>query len=677
MRLSNFVRGTALALVLGIGTAGFAQEKPATAPADKAQMGDFGVDTAGMDRSVTPGDSFYDYVNATWARNTKIPADKSNYGLFTQLDDLSRTRTQDILNQARTDAGSKIGIAYATYLDTPAIQAAGLTPIQPWLDRIKSLPDKTGYPALIAQAARNGVDVPFDLSVSQDAKQPTQYAVALSQAGLGMPDRDYYLKPDFASQKVAYQAHLAAMLTLAGEANAVPRAKAIVDFETAIAQASWTRVDSRDATKTYNKMTVASLAGTTPGFDFSTFLANTGRPVASVIVAQPSAVAAIARLIADTPLAVLKDQLLVRSLDGFADVLPTAFDQEHFAFYGKILSGTPEQQMRWKRAVDFTTGALPDDISKIYIVKYFPPATKAAADRLVSNIIAAMNLRIDRLTWMSPETKLKAHAKLAAFVPKIGYPTQWHDYARLAITRGDALGNAMRANQWQFDDQTAELGQPIRRWEWGMTPMTVNAYANFSMVEIVFPASILQPPFFDPHADPAVNYGAIGAVIGHEMSHHFDDQGAKYDAQGRLTDWWTPQDVRNFSALEARLSAQYDAYEPMPGLHVNGKLTLGENSADLAGLSAAYDAYRLSLNGRPAPVIDGFTGDQRFYMGWAQVWRRNVRPEEKKRRLLTDPHSPSEQRADIVRNMDAWYAAFNPAPTTKLYLPPAERVKIW
>ena len=681
MKLAKLVRGSALAVVLcagsgglaGQGVAGDVSAPPASAPTDKPQFGKLGLDIAGMDKSVAPGDNFYDYMNGAWARTTQIPADKSNYAMFTLLADLSRERTQKILDQEKADPRSKIGAAYATYLDTPTIEAKGLAPIKPWLDRIKALPDKAGYPALIAQAARNGVRVPFGLGVNQDAKEPTTYAVDLAQSGLGMPDRDYYLKPDFAVQKAAYQTHLATMLTLAGEANAAGRAKAIVDFETTIANVSWNRVDSRDDTKTYNKFTVAALERSAPGFDFTTFLKTSGRPVATVIVAQPSAVAGIARLIADVPMAVLQDQLLVRSLDAFAAVLPTAFDKEHFAFYGKTLSGTPKQEARWKRGVDFTTDALADDVSKIYVVKYFPPATKAAADKLVANIIAAMNARIDRLTWMSPATKVKAHAKLAAFTPEIGYPSKWHDYSALTITRGDALGNAMRANQWQFDDQTSRLGQPIRRWEWEMTPMEVNAYAEPTLVEIVFPASILQPPFFDKQANDAINYGAIGAVIGH----HFDDQGAKYDAQGRLTDWWTPEDVRAFNALEAKLAAQYDAYEPIAGMHVNGKLTLGENSADLAGLATAYDAYQMSLGGRPAPVIDGLSGDQRFYLGWAQVWRQNIRPEAKKERLVTDPHSPAEDRANIVRNMDAWYAAFRPAPTTRLYLPPAQRVRVW
>ena len=467
------------------------------------------------------------------------------------------------------------------------------------------------------------------------------------------------------------------MLSLAGEPNAEARAKAIVDFETQIAQVSWTRIDSRDATKTYNKMTTAELDRQAPGFDFATWLKDSGTPVDSVIVAQPSAIAGIAKLVAAAPMQVLQDQLLVRSLDSFADVLPSAFDKENFAFYGTVLSGTPEQEPRWKRGVEFTTDALTDDVSKLYVAKYFPPETKAAALDLVHNLIAAMDARIDKLTWMSPATKVKAHAKLAAFTPRIGYPDQWHDYSALKIVAGDAFGNELRANQWQSDWDAQKLGKPIMRWEWGMTPMEVNAYSNFGQVEIVFPAAILQPPFFDPKADPAVNYGGIGAVIGHEMSHQFDDQGSKYDATGKLTDWWTPEDVANFKKLTAKIVAQYDAYEPLPGMHEKGALTQGENIADLAGLTTAYDAYHKSLGGKTAPVIDGFTGDQRFYLGWAQVWRRNYREANLRQRLLTDPHSQSIQRTWIVRYMDPWYPAYGVKPGDKLYLAPDQRVKIW
>jgi putative endopeptidase len=668
----------ALLAATALGGIAVAQQTVAAAPAGTPTFGTFGMDTAGMDKNVAPGDNFYLYSNGNWAKNTAIPADKSNYGSFNLLSDLSDERTKGILEGVAGDPNSKIGVAYSTYLDRPGIDAKGMAPIQPWLGKIKAV-TKATYATLLAESSSAGIGGPFAAYVGQDDKNPEVYALGLSQSGLGLPDRDYYLSTDakLAETKAAYQAHIAKVLTMAGEANADARAKAIVDFETAIAQASWTRVDSRDADKTYNKMSVADLQKAAPGFDFATYFKDQGAPVDSVIVAQPTAITGIAKLVADAPIGVLQDQLLVRSLDNFADVLPAQFDDEQFAFYGKTLSGTPEQQARWKRAVQFTTGSLDDEVSKIYVQKYFPPATKAAADTLVKNVIAAMGERIDKLTWMAPETKKKAHEKLAAFTPKIGYPSKWKDYASLTITKGDAFGNNWRANEWQHTYNFGHLGKPLQRWEWGMTPMTVNAYANFGMVEIVFPAAILQPPFFDPNADAAINYGGIGAVIGHELSHHFDDQGAKYDKTGKLTQWWTDADVAAFGKLEAALAAQYDAYEPLPGMHVNGKLTLGENSADLAGLSVAYDAYKKTLGGKAAPVLDGYTGDQRFYLGWAQVWRRSYREQNLRQRLLTDPHSPSEQRANIVRNMDPWYAAFKPTEGQKLYLAPAQRVRIW
>ncbi|CAN5250448.1 M13 family metallopeptidase [soil metagenome] len=632
-----------------------------------------------MDRTAAPGDNFYQYGNGTWAKTTPIPSDKSNYGSFNLLSDLSEARTRGILEDAAKDPSSKIGTAYATFLDRPAIDAKGLAPIQPWLARVKALNTKSGYPALLAEAAVAGIDGPFGTGVGQDDKNPEVYALGLQQSGLGLPDRDYYLSKDakLAEAKAAYQAHIAKVLTLAGEPNAEARAKAPVDYETKIASVSWTRTESRDADKTYNKLSVAALRKAAPGFDFAAYFAGIGAPVDSVIVAQPSAIAGIARLIASSSLTVLRDQLLVRSLDTYADVLPKPFDDEQFAFFGKILSGTPEQEARWKRSVQFVTGGIDDEVSKLYVARYFPPETKAAADSLVHNIIAAMDARIDKLDWMSPATKVRAHAKLAAFTPKIGYPSQWKDYTGLEITRGDAFGNAWRANAFAHAYNVAHLGKPLQRWEWGMTPMTVNAYANPPMVEIVFPAAILQPPFFDPAADPAVNYGGIGAVIGHELSHHFDDQGAKYNEHGQLASWWTPADVAAFKQRTEALAAEYDAYEPLPGMHVNGHLTLGENTADLAGLTIAHDAYRASLGGKEAPAIDGFTADQRFYLGWAQVWRRSYREANLRQRLLTDPHSPSEQRAAVVRNLDPWYAAFTPKPGEKLYLAPEQRVRIW
>ena len=654
-------------------------EVPAPAPAPKPTYGTFGFDTAGMDASVLPGDNFYKYANGTWASTTAIPADKSNYGMFTVLDDLSKTRTRTIIEESTKDPSSKIGNAYNAFLDTAAIDAKGLAPFKPWLDQIHGLSSRAGLASLYAKADRMGIGTPFAFYIGQDDKNPDRYVTGLGQAGIGMADRDYYLSTDakIAEVRAKYLTHLTNVLTLAGEANPAARAKAILDFETSIAKVHWTQIESRDATKTYNLMSFAKLAASSPGYDLATMLRGLGITAPEVNVAQPSAITGIARLVGKAPLGVLKDQLLVRSLDGYAAYLPSQFDKESFAFYGTALSGTPEQEARWKRGVSFTVGALSDDISKIYVERYYPPETKAAADQLVKNVVQAMGRRIDGLAWMKPETKVRARAKLANFVTKIGYPSQWHDYSTLDIRAGDALGNAIRAAEWGHVDSTSKLGGPIRRWEWGMTPMTINAYANFGMREIVFPAAILQPPFFDPNADPAINYGGIGAVIGHEISHHFDDQGAKYDEYGRLADWWTPDDVKAFEATGKALIAQYDGYEIFPGARVKGAFTLGENIGDLAGLTAAYDAYKHSLGGADAPILDGTTGDQRFYLGWAQVWRRNYREANLRQRLITDPHSPSEQRGSVVRNLDPWYSAFDVKPGQTLYLTPEQRVRMW
>jgi putative endopeptidase len=653
---------------------------PEPVPAPKPELGTFGVDTAGMDSAVLPGNNFYQYANGTWAKNTPIPSDKSNYGMFTKLDDLSKERTRLIIDEVAKDPGNKIGVAYNSYLDTAGIEAKGLAPIQPWLDEIKGLNARSGYAALAAKAGRYGIGIPFGLFVGQDDKQPDRYVTAMFQGGIGMPDRDYYLSKDakIAAVRTAYLQHLTNVMNLAGEPNAAARAKALLAFETEIAKVHWTQVDSRDATKTYNLMPLSKLSADAKGFDWSTFLRDSGLTAATEVnVAQPSAINGIAKLVAKAPLGVLKDQLLVRSLDQYGAVLPSAFDKEAFSFYGTTLSGTPEQEVRWKRGVTFVTGALADDVSKIYVERYFPPETKAAADKLVKNVVEAMGRRIDGLTWMAPETKTRARAKLANFTTKIGYPDRWQDYSALTIEPGDALGNAMRAAEWQHNDNVKKLGEPIRRWEWGMTPMTINAYANFGMQEIVFPAAILQPPFFDPNADPAINYGGIGAVIGHEISHHFDDQGAKYDEHGRLNEWWTEADKKAFEAAGKALISQYDAYEIFPGANVKGAFTLGENIGDLAGLTIAYDAYRHSLASAEAPVLDGTTGDQRFYLGWAQVWRRNYREANLRQRLITDPHSPSEQRTWVVRNLDPWYPAFQVQPGQKLYLAPEQRVRMW
>lgn len=670
---------SALALAATAASADQAATPAAASAPTKATIGSFGFDATGMDKSVKPGDDFYDYANGTWAKRTPIPADRSNYGAFSALDDLSRERTRGILEKAQQDPSSKIGSAYASYMDAATVEKKGMAPIQPWLNEIKAVKDQKAYVALAAKAARSGVGGPFAFFVNQDDKDPETYILSMRQDGLGLPDRDYYLEKDvkMAAIRTAYVAHLEKVLALGGEGDAKARAAALMAFETEVAKVHWSQIDSRDADKTYNKMTLAQLQQAAPGFDFTSyFAANKLRP-ATLLVAQPSAITGEAALIAKAPIGVLKDAMIARSIHSFAEFLPDSVANQDFAFYDTTLSGTPQREDRWKRAVTFLKGSLGEEVGKVYVAQYFPPETKAAMDELVRNILTAMGHRIDGLTWMSDTAKARAHKKLAAFTPKIGYPDKWRDYAGLTVQRGDLFGNAMRSNQFEFDYNINHLGKPVDRGEWFMTPMEINAYANFGMVEIVFPAAILQPPFFDPKADPAVNYGGIGAVIGHELSHHFDDQGAKYDETGKLNQWWTDQDVANFKGLTDKLVKQYDAYEPFPGAHVKGAFTLGENIGDLGGLSVALDAYHASLGGKKAPVIDGLSGDERFFLGWAQVWRRNYREANLRQRLVTDPHAPSQYRTDIVRNFDAWYDAFKPAPGGKIYLTPEQRVKIW
>ncbi len=656
-----------------------AEPAPPPAPARPApQLGTFGFDTAGMDSSVAPGDDFYAFANGTWARNTAIPADKSNYGMFTALGDLSLTRTRAILDEVRANPASKVGRAYASFLDEAGVEARGLAPIQPWLTEVRALRNRADYAALAAKADRAGISTLFGSYVGQDDRNPDTYILTMVQGGIGMPDRDYYLEaaPRFVANRAAYLTYLESMLSLAGESNAPARAAAIMAFETRLARAHWNRIDSSDATKTYNKLTVAQLQRSAPSFNFTTFLTGIGVNQTDLLVSQPTAVAGIAREFSRAPVGVLRDQLIVRSMASYADELPRAVGDANFAFYGTALSGTPAREDRWKRAVRFTENLLADDLSQIYVARHYPAETKAAMDVLVANVLSAMGDRIDNLSWMQPQTKVRARAKLRNFTVKIGYPDRWRSYDGLEVRADDLFGNAWRSNQFEHEDAIAKLGNPIRRWEWGMTPMTVNAYANFSMNEIVFPAAILQAPFFDPNADPAINYGGIGAVIGHEISHHFDDQGAKYDENGRLADWWTPADVAAFTAAGARLIEQYNEYEVL-GERINGEFTLGENIGDLAGLAVAYDAYKKSLNGAEAPVIDGMTGDQRFFLGWAQVWRRNYRDANLLQRLTTDPHSPSVQRAWVMRNLDQWYSAYGVEAGQRLYLAPEARVRVW
>jgi putative endopeptidase len=648
--------------------------------ADTPQIGHFGFDEAGMDRSTAPGNDFYEFANGTWAKTTPIPADRSNYGAFTALEELSIARMHTILDEKAKDPASKIGALYASFLDENAAEAKGFDPIKPDIAAIKAISSQSDYARALGLSLRNGISGPVTAGVGLDDKDPDRPTIGIVQGGLGLPDRDYYLKTDAnsAGARKAYVDYLAQLLTLTGEPDAQARAQAIMDFETRLAQVQWTRVDSRDSDKTYNVWTRADFEKNAPGFDWTAYLGAAGLNNDNhYIVAQPSAITASVKLIADAPMPVLRDYLLVHMIDNAAPWLSRKFVDANFAFHGTTLSGTPQIQARWKRGVDLVKNAMGEDLGQVYVQRYFPPETKAAADQLVKNIIAAMDRRLQTLAWMDPKTREAARAKLASFRPKIGYPDKWRDYSGLQIARDDLYGNVKRSNEYDWQYGLSKLGKPADRGEWGMTPMEINAYANPVWNEIVFPAAILQPPFFDPHADAAVNYGGIGAVIGHELSHHFDDQGRKYDLHGRLTDWWTPQDVQRFTAMTAKLVAQYDAYEIFPGAHVQGALTLGENMADLAGLTVAYDAYHASLGGKAAPVIDGFTGDQRFYLGWAQVWRRNYREPNLRQRLLVDPHSPSIQRVWIVRNLQPWYDAYKVSPGAKMYLAPDQRVLVW
>ncbi len=663
---------------------------PATPMASrKAEIGTWGFDAKGMNTKVTPGASFYEYANGTWLATTPIPADKSNYGMFTLLADKSDERTKQIILGASGAPGTesrKIADYYKSFMDEAAIETAGIKPIQGELDKVAAIKDAKGLVEAFADSARHFRKNPFSTLVGQDDREPEVYIANIGQGGLGLPDRDMYdaKAKQFAPLRDGYKKHIATMLGLMGTPDADKRGAAVYALEEKLAAVHWTRVQNRNPQKTYNKMTVAELQKKAPGVDWKLWLGAAGLAgQAHVNVNQPGPIAATAKLVASQPLAVWKDYLSLRVVDDLAPYLSAKFVDAHFEMHSKIVSGIPQNKERWKRGVDDVTSAMGEAVGKIYVDKHFTGQTKARADQLVKHLLVAMGQRIDALPWMSAATKAKAKAKLATYNPKIGYPKQWRDYAALEVVAGDPSGNAMRAAAFEYDRHLAKLGKPVDRDEWGMTPMMVNAYYNPSLNEIVFPAAILQPPFFDPNADDAVNYGAIGGVIGHEISHGFDDQGSQYDATGALKNWWTKEDSAKFKTETAKLVAQYNAYCPVAGSAgkkpqcVKGELTLGENIADLAGLTVAHSAYKLSLDGKEAPVIDGMTGDQRFFLGWAQVWRRLYRDQEFANRLVTDSHSPSEFRASVVRNLDVWYDAFKPAPTDKLYLAPEKRVKLW
>ena len=657
------------------------------ADGSKPDIGSFGFDVAGMDRTTRAGDDFVTHTSGTYLKTLEIPADKTSFGMFTKLRDLSQERTRTIIEKAAASGGApgseaqKVGDFYASFMDEAAIEAKGIAPIKPELDKIAAIADKTQLAAMFGRFSRIGVSTPIGVGVGPDRKNPDAFQVGASQGGLGLPDRDYYLdmaNPKFAEARAKYQAYVATLLGLSGFADAGARATAIIALETKIAATHWTRVERRQAEKTYNPVARADLDRAYPGVDWGQLLTNAGLEGQPVInMSTPSALQGAGKLIDSEPLAVWRDYLAFQLLRDVAPVLPKAFVDANFDMYSKTLGGQPAQTPRWKRGVDTTTAVLGEALGKLYVADYFPPDAKAKADELVKNIIAAMDARLANLAWMDPSTRTAARAKLAAFKPKIGYPDKWLDYSALEIRKGDAIGNMERATEFQYARQVAKLGKPVDRSEWFMTPMTVNAYANPVWNEIVFPAAILQAPFFDAKADPAVNYGGIGAVIGHEITHHFDDQGRKYDKTGKLADWWTPQDVERFKVMTDKVVAQYGAYEPLPGKKINGELTLGENMADLAGINIAFDAWKLSLNGKKAKAIDGWTGEQRFFLGFSQVWRQKYRDAILLQQLTTDPHSPGNFRPYVVRNLDAWYAAFDVKPGEKYYLGPAERLKVW
>lgn len=661
----------------------------AAAPvAPKPELGTFGVDTAGMNREMSPGQDWVEFANGTYLRTLEIPADRSSFGAFNTLDDLSRTRTRAIIEEAgATTAASgtnaqKVGDFYKSFMDEAAIEQRGAAPLAENLQPFLAARTKTDFARALGGSMDGFGPGLFPFYINQDAKQPDRYVPIFAQGGLGMPDRDYYLSKD-AKLKAArdkYVPHVAKMLTLSGipAARATTAAQNILAFETKLAQVHWTRVESRDDDKTYNKWSRADLVRRAPGFDWNAYLGAAGLAAQNeFIVSQPSAFTGMAKVVAATPLQTLKDWAVLHTARDAAGVLPKAFTEERFDFSGRTLQGTPEMEPRWKRGVNAVNGAVGEAVGELYVARYFPPATKAKMDGLVRNIIASMDTRLANLPWMVPETRVKARAKLASFRSKIGYPDKWLDYSALTIQPGDAYGNAERANAFEYKRQLDKLGKPVDRDEWFMTPMTVNAYANPTMNEIVFPAAILQPPFFDPNADDAVNYGAIGAVIGHEISHHFDDQGRKYDPNGRLTDWWTAEDVKRFEVYATQLADQYSEYEPLPGAKINGRLALGENIADLAGMLVAYDAYKLSLGGKEAPVLEGFTGDQRFFLSHAQIWRQKYRENAMRQQLVTGPHSPGTFRPYVSRNLDPWYQAFNVQPGQAMYLAPERRVRVW
>ncbi|RAK62306.1 M13 family metallopeptidase [Phenylobacterium kunshanense] len=677
--------------------AAMAEAPPPAAPQrPKAQVGEFGFDVSGMDTGVVAGDDFFRHAVGKWVDRTEIPADRSNLTSFAIIAEKAAARTRTIIEDpanAEAPAGSearKIGDYFSSFMDEARIEQLGAAPLKPELDAIGAIRTRQDLSRILGATIRADTDAlnatnfyterPFGLWVAEDLDDTTKYRAYLMQGGLGLPDREYYLADSarFVEVRGKYQAHVAAMLKLAGYPDPEAAAGRVVALETAIARTHVSVDESSDVSKSNTVWTRAELAKKAPGLDWDAFLAGAGLADQSRFGAwQAPAIAGMSKLTASQPLQAWRDYLAFHAVERGAPFLSKAFVDEHFAFNGQVLNGTPQQRDRWKRGVDFTSAALGEAIGKQYVQRHFPPEYKAQAEEMAKNVLTAFGQRIDKLEWMTPETKAEARKKLANFRVYVGYPDAWRDYSGLEIAPGDAYGNWRRASLFEYRRNVAKLGKPVDRKEWFMTPQTVNALFAPSQNSIIFPAAILEPTFFDPNADAAVNYGAIGGVIGHEVSHGFDDLGAQFDADGNLRNWWRPEDLARFKAETKKLADQYSAYEPLPGLHFNGQQVLGENIADVAGLAAAYDAYHLSLKGAPAPVLGGLSADQRFFLGWAQNYRSKFREAALRRQIVTGVHSPGPWRAVTVRNLDAWYPAFEVKEGQKLYLAPSDRVKIW
>jgi predicted metalloendopeptidase len=652
------------------------------------------VDLAGMDRSVQPGDDFFRYANGAWFDQEEIPADRSSAGVFSTLAEQARERTRQLLEgAANAQPGSndrKIGDFYTSYMDENAIEASGVQPLKEPLAAIAKIADRRALAEWIGRSLRADVDPlnatnfqtdqVFGLWVSQDFNDPSRYLPFLLQGGLGLPDREYYLDKSSRMDAIrsSYRAHIKTMLQLAGVDNADARSARVFDVESRIAGVHWTLVQSEDITRTNNPWARQDFSRKAPGLDWSAFFTAAGLTDApTIVVWQPDAIAGISALAARLPLEAWRDYLTFAFINHNADQLPRAFVEQRFAMYGKVLSGTPQLRERWKRAVDATTAALPEAVGQVYVARYFPPSAKARLQAIVKDLQQAFAKRIDALTWMDPKTKANAKAKLASLIVGIGYPDKWRDYSALEIVRGEAFANASRAELFEYRRNVAKLGQPVDRTEWWIAPQVVNALNLPVQNALNFPAAILEPPFFDAAADVPVQYGSIGGIIGHEVSHSFDDSGSQFDATGRLANWWTADDLAHFKSAAAALVKQYDGYQPFPDLHVNGQQTLGENIADLAGLAAAFDAYRLAGGTQAGPSRNGLTDDQRFFISFAQSWRAKRREAALRRQVQTDGHAPDEYRADTVRNIDAWYQAFDVMPGQRLYLDHDARVRVW